>query len=90
VSLGNTVLGWLVPPYVALLKLSLIVRPYRYDSRNPARRWCRRCGQREELHGVYDADPLDGGRFRATGWEVMYPIAMEPCKKHETGSPHSR
>jgi len=55
--------------------------PYRYDERNPARRYCRECGQQQDLYGVYDRDPLEGGKFIPSGWETMYPLSKKRCSR---------
>jgi hypothetical protein len=46
--------------------------PYRFDPRNPARRWCKHCGQQQDLYGVNFEDG-----FRPTGWENMRRIERD-------------
>lgn len=40
--------------------------PWRYDERNPARRFCKECGQQQDLYGMN----WEQG-FQPTGWESM-------------------
>lgn len=69
------------PPIILVLAIIAFIRNrmrWRYDSRNPARRWCRECGQRQEFYVMAYANgdvPV--------GWETMYPISTKPCsRKH--------
>lgn len=61
-----------------LVQLRNWLSPWRYDERNPARRYCKECGQQQDLYGY---DFAEG--FVPTGWETVYPISQIPCtKKH--------
>lgn len=57
-----------------VIKLWDFLFPWRYDKRNPCRRYCKQCGTCEEMysHGLFS---------NSTWWEVMYPVY--PCsRKH--------
>jgi len=77
-----TALILFVPPIVLIIAIIAFVRNrlnWRYDDRNPARRWCRHCGQQQNFFVMAYAEgdvPV--------GWENVYPISKLPCSmKHE-------
>lgn len=59
----------------ALIAFWRVLFPWRYDERNPARRYCKECGTRQELYGMNFAEG-----FVVTGWETMCPV--HPCSRN--------
>lgn len=62
----------------ALIGCAHAFSPWRYDERNPARRFCKECGQQQDLYGVQFEDG-----FHPTRWEYMGHINTECSHKHE-------
>lgn len=57
--------------------LARALSPWRYDERNPARRFCKECGQQQDLYG----HNWETG-FEPTGWEYMGRLNTECSHKH--------
>lgn len=56
-------------------KLFIILKPFKYDENNPYRRYCKICGQQQDLH----AYKWGSRRW----WEDMGKIINIKCKCHK-------
>lgn len=63
-----TVLLWLICAAIiyGFMLLGRWLSPWRYDKRNPYRRWCKTCGTRQEYF-VYNTYPTE----IPIGWETV-------------------
>ena len=68
-KLIREILFILIPIYVFFLKMWIRVFPWRYDSRNPFRRYCKVCGQCQEQY-MMDFESVPFSR-KPTWWENM-------------------
>lgn len=62
------VIGLVAVAIVVLVVLYDTFASWDYDKRNPARRWCRECGQTENF-------------FEPGGWEPVHPSPLQPCER---------